>query len=46
MAASTIEKRRKIRALEAKRDQLQESKKKAETQLKLTRTELKHLRAH
>lgn len=41
----TIERRKKIRALEAKRDSLTESKKKAAQQLAVVRAELKHARS-
>jgi len=41
-AASDINKRRAIRALEAKRDALMESQNKAKAQLVLVRAELKH----
>lgn len=39
--ASNIERRRKIRALEAERDKLMTQKKKADDQLKVVRTKLK-----
>ena len=42
--ATSVEKRRKIRALEAKRDTLIESKKKSISDLAKIRAELKHLR--
>lgn len=44
MAASNIEKRRKIRALEAKRDALMEAKGKNASELAKVRAELKHQR--
>lgn len=45
MAKSSIEKRRKLRALEAKRDALLESKTKSATELAKVRAELKSVRA-
>jgi len=42
--ATTIEKRRKIRALEAKRDSLLEQAKKAKAGLATVRADLKHAR--
>lgn len=42
--ATNVAKRVKIRALEAKRDTLSESKRKTDTALKLIRAELKHVR--
>lgn len=42
--AKTIEQRRKIRALEAKRDQLLETKSRAVSELAKIRAELKHHR--
>jgi hypothetical protein len=44
MATSSIEKRRRIRALEAKRDVLMESKTKSQTELAKVRAELKSVR--
>ena len=44
MAKSSIEKRRKIRALEAKRDLLMASKSKSTTELAKVRAELKSVR--
>lgn len=44
MAKSNIDKRRKVRALEAKRDKLLESKQKSVTGLATVRAELKQLR--
>jgi len=44
MAASTIEKRRKIRALEAQRDKYLEVTKTARSKLATLRAELKHMR--
>jgi len=46
MAKSTIEKRRKIRELEAKRDQHLISSKKSRAALAALRAELKHLRSN
>jgi len=42
--ATSIEKRRKVRALEAKRDKLMENKSKATAELSKVRAELKHTR--
>jgi len=42
--ASSLEQRRRIRALEAKRDMLMESKKKNASELAKVRAELKHQR--
>lgn len=42
---STIEHRRKVRALEAKRDQLMANQQKLKTQLATTRAELKSVRS-
>lgn len=44
MSSSNIDKRRKIRALEAKRDQLTETKNKSVSELAKIRAELKHAR--
>lgn len=44
MSAPSIDKRRKIRALEAKRDSLLETKKTAETKLATVRAELKQVK--
>jgi hypothetical protein len=44
MAKSSIDKRRRIRALEAKRDALMESKNKNSTELVKIRAELKQVR--
>jgi hypothetical protein len=45
MATKSLDQRRKIRALEAKRDSLSETKAKATQALAVTRAELKHMRS-
>jgi len=45
MASSNIERRRRIRALEAKRDELKVKKDKATSELKKVGAELKHERS-
>jgi len=44
MATSSLEKRRKIRALEARRDALMKKRTDADGDLKKVRVELKHLK--
>jgi len=43
--ATNVERRRKIRAIEAKIDQLRTTKEKTDSQLKQARAELKHERS-
>jgi hypothetical protein len=44
MATKGIEHRRKVRAIEARRDKLMEASQKARAELAKTRVELKHMR--